>query len=146
MTTLKKWYTPLLYLSAIISIAALFLAVVSINWLYQEEDARNQDRIDTDIASCEAGNVFRQDFKNFGFSVIEAKEANAAMVRNILDLIFQTRTPDTQEEIAELEEFRALLEAPILAYELIIEDIRQQVAAIPFNDCETTVLGRYTNG
>lgn len=146
MTTLRKWYTPLIYITAVISVAALFLAVISINWLYDEESQRNQDRIDTDIDACEAGNEFRQDFKDFGLSVVEAKTANADMVRGILDTIFQTRVPDTQEEIAELEEFRRLLEQPILDYEAIIEEIRLQVEAIPLRDCETTVLGRLSDG
>lgn len=88
----------------------------------QQADAREDDRVAADIASCERGNLARENIRKMG-------EANEALIRDILDSVF-SGAQDKDAAAALL----ATLEPLFTDYEKVVAEFQPV-------DCQALVPG-----
>lgn len=116
-----------LALLSIVSVCALAGAVWSLYQLGEQADTREQERIETDLASCERGNNFRQLF-------IDISDANEQMLRAVLDVASRgSSNPERTAEVLETIETEAF------------DPYEAAVAQVTLSDCSSVVVGATTD-
>lgn len=109
------------------TVFGLGLAAFAVFGVLAQDDAREHDRIATDLAACDRVNVLRT-------QVIELGEANQTAITSILDIAIPAPTGTDPERDARLTALRAEL-APVLA------DLDAVGAQIELTDCTAVTAG-----
>ena len=124
MTLLRRVYEHPKFIPVLglVSVVAFALAVFGVVKVLAEDDARERERIASDLASCLRGNVLRSQVRDIG-------QADQAMVQGILDVVFPEDVGSPR-----ITDIRARL-APILNEHALA------VAEVALTDCEKAVPG-----
>jgi hypothetical protein len=116
-----KGLLTVLTIAVVVGIVSLILSVQNALDQREASNQRERDRIESDLASCQRGNVFRQ-------QVIDLGSASDTTMTQILDTIFASTTrPEAQE-------LRRQLDVPLV-------DFRTTVRSIHLIDCQAAVPG-----
>lgn len=117
---------PPLFLLAMTLLAVGSLLLGIINQIGQQniQSDRNQERIRSDLQSCERGNLFRAQAKE-GFVAVDDA------IQGVLDVFLGTPRPGTEAQIAAL---KARLEEPL-------SKLDKARNAIQITDCQAAVPG-----
>lgn len=130
-----------LLIAAFLAIMSLGFAVITISIASHNNKQRQQDRRDVAIELCEKGNDFRTDFKEFGLQVVNAKRANAQMIRGVIDASLSFFTPSSPEEVEQARQFREALNRPVQNYDLLVDELENFINSIELVDCVEVVDG-----
>lgn len=121
----RAWESPrLLPILSVMTVLALAGAAFAVFGVLAQDNARERDRIASDIAGCERGNVLRLQVRALG-------EADQDLVTGILDIVLPAgREPS-------VDRLREQLTPVLVEHQATIEDIVQV-------DCRSLVLGGST--
>jgi hypothetical protein len=123
MSVLRRlWESPrLIPVLSVLTVIALVGAAWSVFGVLAQDDARERDRVESDLAGCDRGNRLR-------LQVIALGEADQEMVAEILDIVLPTGRN------VRIDEVRAQLQPVLDEHQAAIDDIE-------LIDCERVTPG-----
>ncbi len=115
LTPLRRvWASPrLIPVLSVLTVIALAAAAFAVFGVLAQDDARERDRVATDLAACERGNTLR-------LQVVALGDADQDMVSGVLDVVLPVgRSPQVDQIRADLEPILARHQARIDDIELV---------------------------
>lgn len=126
LTLLRRlWDSPrLIPVLSVMTVVALAAAAFAVFGVLAQDDKREQDRIEADLASCDRGNVLR-------LQVVALGEADQAMMNGILDVVLPVGSS------AHVDDIRRQLDPVLNRYQARVDDIE-------LVDCDAVTNGAAT--